>query len=162
MALVLEDGSGLTNSNTYSLEAGFVAWLLGRGYVLSGTLSAENLLIQSIDYLETLAYNGSKNTFEQALQYPRTNVYIDGFSVPSDFIPNELINSQYQIAWSIDQGVDPMATAGQDIKSERVEGEVEVVYQDDTSSQAVITSVNRALRKLLANSGASFRANQTV
>lgn len=162
MALVLEDGTGLTNSNTYNLVAALTDWLSDRGYTLSGTLTAENLLIQAKDYLETLVYSGVKNTFDQALQYPRTGVYIDGFLVPSDFIPNELKDAQFQLAWSIDQGVDPMATAGQDIKSERVEGEVEVVYQDDTSSQAVITSVNRTLRKLLANSGASFRANQTV
>ena len=162
MALVLEDGSGLSNSNTYTLEATFDAWLLDRGYALVGVISTEALLHQSIDYLETLNYIGFKNTQAQALLWPRSGVYIDGYPFPFDEIPKQLIDAQFQIAYSIDQGVDPMATETQDIKMERVEGAVEVEYQDGSRTKSVITSVNRTLRKLLASSGASFRAKLTV
>ena len=162
MALVLEDGSGLTNSNTYTLEATFDAWLLERGYVLAGTFSTEAILHQAMDYLEALSYLGFKNTQAQALQFPRNGIYIDGFLLASDSIPNELIDSQFQVAWSIDQGVNPMATVERAVKSERVEGAIEVVYQDDASSSEIIIAINRTLRKLLLNSGASLRAGRSV
>lgn len=161
MALVLEDGTGLANSNTYTLEATFDAWLLDRGYVLSGDTSTEALLHQSIDYLETLNYIGFKNTQSQALLWPRSGVHIDGYSFASDEIPKQLIDSQFQIAFSIDQGVNPMATVERATKSEKVDV-IEVVYQDDASTTDIITSVNRTLRKLLESTGASFTANRKV
>ena len=162
MALILEDGTAKVDSNTYVLEVDFNSFLSSRGYVLSGNYTVENLLILAMDYLETQVYIGSKLTQKQALLWPCFNVYIDGFPFPTDKIPKELINAQMQLAWSIDQGTNPMSNKQQDIKRERVEGAVEVEYQDGSVTQSIATAVNKTLRKLLLNSGASFRASLSV
>jgi hypothetical protein len=162
MPLVLEDGTGKTDSNTYVLEATFTQWLSDRGLTLAGDLTVDNLLYQSADYLETLQYIGNKKTQAQAMQWPRENVYIDGFAFSDNAIPQELIDAQMQTAYSIDQGENPLATVGRATKREKVDV-IEVEYQDNASSTSIITAVNATLRKLLAtNSGSAFKAYLSI
>ena len=158
MALVKEDGTGKTDSNTYALEVLFSEWLSDRGYTLKGVLSTSNLILQATDYLETLSYIGSKNTQSQALQWPRSDAFFDGFDFPVDEIPKQLIDAQMMTAYQIDLGFNPMATVDRAVKKKKVDV-IEIEYMDDADSSAVIKSVNSTLSKLLANSGASFTAN---
>lgn len=161
MALIIEDGTGKVDSNTYVLDTTFNTWLTDRGLTLSGLLTVDNLLLQASDYLETLSYKGFKFTQAQAMQHPRGDLYIDGYLFPSDEIAKQLIDAQMQVSYSIDQGVNPMATIGQAIKMEKVDV-IEVEYQDGTISQSTITAVNKTLSKLLLNSGGSFTAGLSV
>lgn len=156
MAIVVEDGSIVAGANSYVSEAELTAYATQRGVTLTGT--EESLLIKAMDYLETLDYIGEKKTADQPLQWPRTNAYIDGYLFASDEIPKELKSAQMALAISIDSGTDPMATIERATKREKVDV-IEVEYMDNASSVAIITSVNRMLRKLLsgATGGSAFR-----
>lgn len=150
MAIIVEDGSIVAGANSYVSEAELTAYAAERGITLSGT--EEALLIKATDYLETLEYIGDKKTADQDLQWPRENVRIDGFQFPDDEIPKELKHAQMSLAASIDAGVDPMATIGRATKREKADV-LEVEYMDNASSTAIITSVQRTLRKLLSGAG---------
>lgn len=156
MAIVVEDGTIVAGANSYASEAELTAYATQRGVTLTGT--PEALLIRAMDYLETLEFIGTKKTSDQPLQWPRTSVYIDGYSFASDAIPQELKNAQMALAVSIDSGTDPMATLERATKREKADV-LEVEYMDNASSVAIITSVNRLLRKLLAGGtgGGSYR-----
>lgn len=156
MAIVVEDGSIVTGANSYVSEAELATYEADRGLTISGDPLA--LLIQAMDYLETLYYIGTKKTSDQPLQWPRTSVYIDGYLFAPDAIPQELKNAQMALAVSIDAGTDPMATLERATKREKADV-LEVEYMDNASSVAIITSVNRLLRKLLAGGtgGSSYR-----
>lgn len=156
MAIVVEDGSIVSGANSYASEAELTAYATARGVTL--TAGTEELLLKAMDYLETLEYVGTKSTADQPLQWPRTGVYIDGYALSDDAIPQELKNAEMALAISIDSGVDPMATLERATKREKADV-LEVEYMDNASSVAIITSVNRLLRKLLAGGtgGSSYR-----
>lgn len=156
MALILEDGTGKTDSNTYVLEMTFSSWLIARGYTVS--TATDVLLILAADYLETMSYRGYKLTNEQSMLWPRGDFVINGFLQPSSTIPKELIDAQMQLAYAIDQGFNPMETVDRAIKKEKVDV-LEVEYMDNAATTATITAVNRTLRKLLVSSGAHFKAS---
>lgn len=156
MALVLEDGSALPNSNTYVLEVTFTDWLASMGFTI--TRPADELLLNAMTTIEAQNYKGNKLTKEQALQWPRSGVVVDGFDVGEDEIPQELINAQMQCAYDIDQGNDPSAIGTQDVKKEKVDV-IEVEYQDNSSSGTYNTALYGYLSKLLANgAGAGLTA----
>ena len=152
MALILEDGTALPNSNTYALEATFSAWLISMGYTI--TKPAEELLLNSMVTIEAQKYKGSKLTKAQALQWPRSDVVVDGFDIDEDEIPTQLINAQMQCAYDIDQGNNPSAIGTQAIKSTKSKVDViekEIQYQDNTSSNNYNVALYGYLSKLLAN-----------
>ena len=105
-----------------------------------------------MDYIESQYYKGKRATATQALQWPRILVNIDGYSVPDDVIPTNLINAQCATALSIDAGIDPLAPTTQAVKREKVEG-LEVEYQDNTTSQSYSRTISAALNKLLSGGG---------
>ena len=156
--MIVEDGSSVANSNSYVSEADFQAWLTARGYTLTGT-AAINLTL-AMDYLQTQVYLGVQSNLSQSLMWPRTGVYIDGMAVASNEIPTYLKIAQMQTAWSIDQGENPMATTSPGIKREKVDS-LEIEYQDGSGKGSNVAVVS-SLSKLLANSGAAFRAGLVV
>lgn len=160
--LILEDGTGKADSNTYALSATFSDYLASRGLSLSGTKSSDELLITAMDYLETMSYIGSKLTSSQALLWPRYNVCIDGFIVDNDSIPDALIKTQLQLAVEIDKGFNPLSTVGRGIKREKVDT-LEVEYLDNAKTTEMIRSVNAMLAKLLLSGGSmQIRAGRAV
>jgi len=157
--IVVEDGTGKTNSNSYVTEAEVTTYATDRGLTL--TASEDVLIIKAMDYLETLGYIGDRQTEEQALQWPREGVYIDNFYIEPTTIPQELKNAQMSLCMSIDAGVDPMATIDRATKKEKVDV-LEIEYMDNAASRAIVTSVNRILAKLLqdGSSGTSFNVSR--
>ena len=145
--IVVEDGSGKTDSNSYISEAGLTTYATDRGVTLSGTASV--LLIQAMDYIEVQSYKGYKYTEEQALQWPRGNVWLDGYSVDVDEIPQLLIDAQCEVAIGIDGGVNPLANVGRSTKKEKV-GDIEVEYMDGARDSTYLAAAESKLSKLLS------------
>ncbi len=153
MTIVVEDGTGVTGANSYVTELELTSYADARGVTLSG--DPASLLIRAADYSETLSFQGRKASQDQPLQWPRTGVTIDGYTVPSDEIPAALISAQIVTALAIDQGRDPLAPIGPGVKREKVDV-LEVEYQDGASSRALSVDVIRAWSKLTAaGSGAN-------
>lgn len=159
MAIVVEDGSIVTGANSYVSAADLTTYATARGITL--TVSGDILLIKAMDYLESLSYIGIKRLYSQGLQWPRVYAMIDGYYTSSDVIPTELKNAQMQLAISIDEGNNPLATLSQAVKREKIDV-IEVEYMDGSSAAPIIKTVSAMLWKLLSggNGGNVIRVNK--
>lgn len=152
MTLIVEDGSGVTGANSYVTLVEARAYALTRGVEMTDVDSKlEMYLVKAMDYLESLRYGfkGRKTNADQALQWPRYCVYIDGYAISSEAIPTELKNAQMQIAMAIQSGIDFMPTASGEafVISEKV-GPIETKYSEGVSTSGV--PIVRTVEALLA------------
>lgn len=148
--IVVEDGTGKTNSNSYVSESDFGTYATDRGVTISGTAAV--LLIQAMDWIESQPFQGVKNTDAQALQWPRYGVYIDSYAVGSDEIPQLLIDALCEAAIAIDGGNNPLANVDRSVKREKVDV-IEVEYMDGTRDSVYLKAAETKLQKLLGGMG---------
>lgn len=148
--IIVEDGSGLTNSNSYVSEAELTTYASDRGIALS--TATDVLLIKAMDYVESLSFIGTKFTEEQALQWPRDEVYIDGYYIERETIPKELKNGLMATAVAIEQELDPLRVVERATKREKVDV-VEVEYMDSAASETIVRTINAAMRKIIRPGG---------
>jgi NAD(P)-dependent dehydrogenase (short-subunit alcohol dehydrogenase family) len=131
MALVVEDGSGVTGATSYISLVNARAFATARGKTLSAVdATAEAALIKAMDLIESFRarFQGAKVSGDQELQWPRTGVVVDGFPVDDDEIPACLWKAQAALAIEA-QTVDLFAnTDGREIVLERVEGAITTQY----------------------------------
>lgn len=150
MTITVETGSVVSGANSYASESELAAYALNRGVSL--TVAVSQLLLKSMDYLESLEFKGIKQTQSQPLQWPRSWVEIDGFSVGANTIPQELKNAQMAIALEINAGNNPLAAISRAVKREKVDV-VETEYMDNASNKTLTPSITAALTKLLKYQG---------
>lgn len=148
MSIVIEDGSIVSGANSYATEAEFAAFYAARAVTLSGTYTAEQLLILAMDYIESQRYKGIKRTRDQLLQWPRVDVYIDGYYFDSDDIPVELKKAQMQAALAIDASNSPQQNAPRKTIREKV-GDLEVQYSEGSAAVVIDVKIMSFLYKLL-------------
>lgn len=148
MALIIEDGTGKTDSQSYASETAFASYASDRGISISGTDT--KLLITAMDYLESKNFIGDKATRDQSLQWPRVNAAMDGYYIDNDSIPQLLIDAQIEIALSIDAGVNPLATVDREVKREKVDV-IEVEYMDNAIDSPYLMAAETKLKKLIVN-----------
>lgn len=156
MSITVENGSIVSGANSYVTEAELTAYVDARDGLLNGLESA--LILKAMDYLESLNFIGSKTIKTQPLQWPRNNVFIDGFEYENNEIPSELKNAQLAIATAIDEGIDPLGAISRAVKREKVDV-IEVEYMDNSAPNDISRSITSAIRKLVLNSsgGVNFR-----
>lgn len=108
MALVIEDGTGMSNANSYGSLAGARNYASDRGITLSTDDTVVNgQLVNATDYLESFDYVGLQKTNTQSLSWPRTGVvYPDGSDFPTTAIPSKLVAAQYQAVIDQFNGVE--------------------------------------------------------
>ena len=153
--IVVEDGTGKTNSNSYISAADLDTYATDRGVTIAGT--KEILLIQAMDYIEAQNFKGVKGTDAQALQWPRYGVSIDGYPVGSDEIPQLLIDALAEVAIGIDGGTNPLANEGRTTKKEKVDV-IEVEYMDGGLTTTWLTAAETKLEKLIQAGARGFSA----
>ncbi len=149
-SVTVETGAIVEGANSYVSEMELGTFAAARGITLTGD-SAE-LLTKAMDYIESLLFKGVKRTRNQPLQWPRVDVYIDGYYVDSDTIPTNLKNGQMQVALSIDAGMSPQQTIGRKTIKEKV-GDLEIDYASSSSVNTLDIKINGFLWKLLAGCG---------
>ena len=150
--IIVEDGTVVPGANSYASEAELTTYAADRGITL--TAATDVLLIKAMDYIESLSFIGTKFSEGQALQWPRSNVYIDGFYFVPTIIPPALQTGQIATALAIDSDNSPLATVGRSTKREKVDV-IEVEYMDSAAAQPIVKTINAAMRKLLVNGGSS-------
>lgn len=137
MTIIVEDGSNIPNANSYVTVAELDAFAALRGYTLPTTeADKEVLLVKGTDYTESFRarFQGTKTFSDQSLQFPRTGVYIDGYPLNSQTIPQDLKNAQMQAAIETSlSGGDIQPNTGKNIKREKVDV-IEVEYQDNNGA----------------------------
>tara|TARA_Y100000310_G_scaffold160700_1_gene160534 strand:- start:1261 stop:1764 length:504 start_codon:yes stop_codon:yes gene_type:complete len=95
ITLVVEDGTGLSTANTYISLADAETYFEGRLNITDwdgATDANKNIaLAMSAALLDDyFKFEGHKTTQEQALSWPRYDIHIDGFHIPSTTIPQRL------------------------------------------------------------------------
>ena len=152
--IIIENGTVVSGANSYVTTSELSTYADERGVSISAA-EPEDLLIKAMDYLESLNFKGVKYTRNQALQWPRADVYIDGYYVNADTIPIELKEAEMQIALSIDAGYSPDAIIDRKTKREKVD-ELEIEYTDGSASNPIDPKINRKLKKLLKSGPGIF------
>lgn len=161
MTLIVEDGSIVENANSYVTVAEYTSWANARfGANRDGGSSCdadvEALIFRAMDYFESQNFQGDKKQSDQPLQWPRNNVYIDGYYQSSESIPKEVKQSIYELAYAEEQGNSELAAVDRKVKREKVSS-IEVEYADSSSSKVQNIAVPNAMKKLLAYGGGSNR-----
>jgi len=152
VALVVEDGSGLSNSESYISVADATTYHSVRGNTdwaaLASDTVREQLLRKANDYLKAqyrLAWAGARKTTTQALDWPRVWVPVPDLSTryigsyyPAGYFPNDEIPPEVKAAAAI---LALIANAGplmpdiaRTVKSESV-GPISVTYADNGPRQ---------------------------
>ena len=148
--ITVEDGSIVTGANSYITAAQLSTYATDRGITLSGT--ASQLLLQAMDYLESLKYQGDKRDEDQPLQWPRDWVVVDGYQIDNDTIPQLLKDGQAEVAIAIDQGTGPLRDLPRVVKREQVSS-IAVEYDTGMAPEDRNRRYNAKLWKLLRNAG---------
>lgn len=152
MALVIEDGSGVSGANSYNTVQEIKDYASARGESVPSTdAEIEALAIQATDYMEQFRfdYQGSIVDPLQALSFPRTGVEIDGYEYPPTILPSQLAKAHAQAtieAYTSELIPNP----SQAVKKEKVDV-LEVEYQDTSTSAVGFPKVEMLLRPLFSS-----------
>lgn len=157
MALVVEDGTGLAGAESYLSVAGFQAFATARGYVISGDVTElESALRLATTYIDSFwnSFKGNKVSQEQALQWPRSDVSIFGFTVEEDELPQTLLDATAEAAYQQQAGTSLLPSGvGGNVKFEKV-GPLETEYfSNNPAAQPTLRAVDTHLSPLLRNTG---------
>lgn len=150
MALIIEDGTSKADAQSYASVATLEAYATLYGVTLAAADSdaKEVLLVKAMLFIEEQAFKGMKATQAQALQYPRYNVWLNGYLLSGDVIPNLLVNALCETAISIDAGTNPMDNVDRVTTREKV-GALEVEYQKGGRVTTYLKKAESLLSKLV-------------
>ncbi len=162
MPLIIEDGLGRMDANSYVTVAEARAYADSRNKAFPGTATdsiIEGCLLNAVEYLEALRdrFKGTKHSQMQALQFPRDGLFIDGFENYPEVIPLNLKYAQIRLALEVANGNDlfPTFAGGAAVKSETV-GPIKTEYYQDTiytTGGPTFAAVDALLEPLLKGSG---------
>ena len=93
--LIIEDGSIVTNADSYATVTEIRAYAEKRGFDLPASdTTVEQLAILATDYMQSLNYIGDLVEKTQPLKFPRKNI----IDVEQNEIPSDIKNAQIELA----------------------------------------------------------------
>jgi hypothetical protein len=163
MALVVEDGTGLANAESYASVADADTRLAARGFALWDTMSEaekEQALRRSTDYMVQVYRNrwaGTRVTTTQALDWPRIDVprldVAGSYSeYPSDELPAEIVWACIDLAYKGAGGPLTPSALGRKTVREKVDV-IEVEYDKNAPQYPIYKDIDDALRMFLKSLG---------
>lgn len=163
MALIVEDGTGLSTAEAYISVANADAYHEARGnadWVALTTTEKEQLLIKGADYLVQLyrgRWAGIRVNSTQALDWPRDGVWLDDYPeyLDNDYVPADIANANAIMAFKA-LAEDLVADQDQQIKRTAV-GSLEVEYSDSARPYKQYRSVDLLLRPYLVGGNNTAR-----
>ena len=168
ITIIVEDGSGVANANSYVDVADARTYAANRGVTLSVDDDiVASQLIRACDYLEAqeCRYQGSRTSAAQALAWPRKDVELHCEAVPSNVIPVSLIAAQIQLAMAIHAGFDLQPTISpQDYVTREKVGPIETHYANpqNVGIMPTFTAANALLAPLFGECAADRFTLRTV
>ena len=152
MTLTVENGSQVTNSDSYVSRADYIAYALTLGTTIPDTDATDAQLRNAAEFIDHHAANlkGTTVARDQSMQFPRVGVVIDSWYWNSDEIPRNVLLAQYAFALDINAGVDLYnipVNPNLIKKKKRVEGavSVELAVKDGGNQKATRTSTGDSL-----------------
>jgi hypothetical protein len=109
MALIIEDGSGVANANSFISAASAGTYLNGRSatWTSASTASQEQALFIAGQYLNSLNWKGRKTDQDNTMVWPRIDVYdCDNYLVGYATVPNNIKYAQVEAAVFYMDGYD--------------------------------------------------------
>lgn len=155
MALLVENGSGVTGADSYISVADFETFCASIGVTLTGNNgTSEQVLTLAFMDMEQSSYKGVPVFNRERPLWPRSGVYLTrDYLVPSDEIPKALKDLQCFWAIEIDAGRDPRGYISRAIKREKVDV-IEVEYMDNATPFEISRRISDLKAKLTqASSG---------
>jgi hypothetical protein len=168
ITIVVEDGSGVANANSYVNVANARQYAENRGVELpADDNEVAAMLIQATDYLEAqeCRYQGKRTSSTQALAWPRTGVVLHCDEVPPNVIPQSLISAQVQLAMAINAGFDLQPNVSpQDYVTREKVGPIETEYADPLAVgiMPTFTAANALLAPLFGECASNRFALRTI
>lgn len=168
ISIIVEDGTGVANANSYVSVEDARAYASARGTELpSDADEVASMLIRASDYLEAqeCRYQGKRVSPSQALAWPRTGVFLNCDAVPPNVIPKSLIGAQVQLAMAINAGFDLQPNISpQDYVTREKVGPIETEYADPTKVGIMPTfgAANALLAPLFGECAANKFALRTI
>lgn len=163
MALIVEDGTGLSTATSYLSVSGADAYFLGNPYAAKwadGPIDArEWALIHSTRLIDsTFRWKGSPVNTDQSLDWPRTGTAYDETAVPEwlEYVTAEL-------AWSLLES-DRLSEATDDGGSiERVKvDKIEVQYHPRSETQQAAAIIPRRVRMLIPREAVTGSTSNSI
>lgn len=132
MALIIEDGTGKPDAESYATAAELVSYAANYGVTVPDTVPAqEALLRRSAVQMQAMSWKGRKTHSAQALAFPRYGAEVDGEIKPSNLIPRQIQYGQMALAAEIHaDDIDPPSKRTGATIRKRVEGAVDVQYAE--------------------------------
>jgi hypothetical protein len=133
MPLIIEDGSGKADADSYQTVAAFKLYCDDRGMSYAGHSDAdiERALRQGTNYIDTaFRYKGNRSLASQALEFPRSNlVDWSGFTITG--LPVRVVRACSELAFrALSQPLMEDLDRGGKVVSESV-GSISVTYAQD-------------------------------
>ena len=152
MAVIVEAGSIVANSDSYVSRADYIAYAASVGVTVADDAAADVQLIKAAEYIDRHEDNLKGSTVErgQSMAFPRNSLFIDGWSWSSSEIPRQVTLCQMIFALDINAG-DDLYNRPQNpnliTKSEEIAGAVSVEYAvgDNTGQKLSKNSTGDAL-----------------
>jgi len=104
---------GGASSDSYITLAEWETYATNAGWTTAGTdVVKEVYLRDAAKYIDRhYKWTGTSQYQTQARAWPRlTSIYVDGWSVDADTIPQDIKDAQAEIAWLVHEGLNPTAT----------------------------------------------------
>jgi len=152
MALIIEDGSQVANANSFVDDAAYVAYAALKGLTVGATAQLREIdLLAGIDYLlgQEGSLQGYRVSSTQSMFFPRTDVYLYGWAINSDSIPENIKNAQMEAAAYNTSGALLSNTESTNTQSEKVDVLEVTYFKGGSRSNVNLQRVDIYLQPLL-------------
>ena len=161
MTLIVEDGTGLTNADSYaSLEAANArADALGNAAWPDLDEEVQEQRLRKATIYITQAYRtrwgGTRLLRTQALDWPRYGVEADGWCVESTIVPTEVVNACIDLAF--DANIDTLNPNQTRALIRKKVGPIEKEWSPNASQATKYRAIDMTLAPYLMGSGVNVR-----
>ncbi|MNQ69576.1 hypothetical protein D3C85_841840 [compost metagenome] len=130
MTLIIEDGTGKPDAESYASAADLVMYAGKFGVTIPADEPAQEALLRRAALaMDGMKWKGRKSNSEQALSWPRRGVELDYEIKPANYLPARIQYGQMALAAEIHtDDVDPIEKRKGAVTLERVEGAVTREY----------------------------------
>ncbi|MBD8091022.1 hypothetical protein IFT48_13555 [Pseudomonas fluorescens] len=130
MTLIIEDGTGKPDAESYASAEDLALYALKFGTVIPVSVpEQEALLRRAALAMDGKTWKGRKMSSEQALAWPRREVLLDRENKPNNYLPARIQYGQMALAAEIHQDdIDPVEKRKGAVLLDRVEGAVTRQY----------------------------------
>jgi len=144
MTFTVEDGTGLSNSNSYAAVADADTYLADRGVSSwAGGVASDKqaALVKASDFIDSMfMFNGDRNGATQAMSWPRTGAsdVVEGYDIATNVVPTAIKRAVMELAYKVSTGTVLLKdlSRGGLYKSQTV-GPLSVVYADGAPARTI-------------------------